>query len=138
MPLLFLCSSSIWGSVTPTSSHLGTIPRLFFLVSVALKTDAIAHAMVTARLRLTPTTVNLLGSAGGQSTDGLPTSAYYPVALTLFRKVQQRLTLLFLQTFPTPQEAMAATSQQIRAVLKTVGHPFSHIKISLRLSDQAK
>jgi transposase len=49
--------------------------------------------------------------------------AYYPVALTLFSKVQQPSTLHFLQAFPTPQEAMAATSQQITAVLKTSGHP---------------
>jgi transposase len=49
--------------------------------------------------------------------------AYYPVALTLFCKVQQRSTLLFLQAFPTPQEAMAATSQQISAVLKNARHP---------------
>ena len=49
--------------------------------------------------------------------------AYYPVALTLFCKVQQRSTLLFLQAFPTPQEAMAAPSEQIRAVLKAAGHP---------------
>jgi hypothetical protein len=37
--------------------------------------------------------------------------------------VQQRSTLLFLQTFPTPQEAMTATPQQIATVLKTAGHP---------------
>lgn len=49
--------------------------------------------------------------------------AYYPVALTLFCKVQQRSTLLFLQAFPTPQEAKAATPQQITAVLKTARHP---------------
>jgi transposase len=49
--------------------------------------------------------------------------AYYPVALTLFCKVQQRSTLQFLQAFPTPQEAMAATHQQITAVLKTAMHP---------------
>jgi transposase len=49
--------------------------------------------------------------------------AYYPVALSLFCKVQQRSTLQFLQAFPTPQEAMLATSQQITDVLKTAGHP---------------
>src|SRR5207247_982702 len=31
--------------------------------------------------------------------------AYYPVALTLFTKLQQKSTLLFLQTYPTPQTA---------------------------------
>lgn len=49
--------------------------------------------------------------------------AYYPVALSLFSKVQQPSTLQFLQAFPTPQVAMAATAQQIAAVLKTAGHP---------------
>lgn len=49
--------------------------------------------------------------------------AYYPVALSLFSKVQQPSTLQFLQAFPTPQEAMDATPQQIAAVLKTAGHP---------------
>src|SRR6266702_2350679 len=33
--------------------------------------------------------------------------AYYPVALELFAKLQQKSTLLFLQTSPTPQAAMA-------------------------------
>jgi transposase len=51
--------------------------------------------------------------------------AYYPVALTLFSKVQQPSTLHFLQAFPTPHEAMAATSQQITAVLKTARHPLA-------------
>ena len=32
--------------------------------------------------------------------------AYYPVALELFTKLQQKSTLLFLQTYPTPQAAM--------------------------------
>src|SRR5215472_12126339 len=49
--------------------------------------------------------------------------AYYPVALSLFCKVQQPSTLQFLQAFPTPQEAMAATVEQVRSVLKLAGHP---------------
>jgi len=49
--------------------------------------------------------------------------AYYPVALKLFSKVQQRCTLAFLQTYPTPQEAMAASAGQIAQVLKEAGHP---------------
>ena len=39
---------------------------------------------------------------------------YYPVALELFAKVQQKSTLLFLQTYPTPQAAMAASAEQIQ------------------------
>jgi len=39
--------------------------------------------------------------------------AYYPVALTLFAKLQQRSTLLFLQTYPTLQKARRAEPEQI-------------------------
>jgi len=43
--------------------------------------------------------------------------------LQFFTKVQQRSTLQVLQTYPTPQEAMAASGEQIVEVLKTAGHP---------------
>jgi transposase len=49
--------------------------------------------------------------------------AYYPVALTLFTKLQQRSTLLFLQTYPTPQAVMQASQKQLAATLKQAGHP---------------
>jgi transposase len=49
--------------------------------------------------------------------------AYYPVALELFAKVQQKSTLLFLQTYPTPQAAMAASAHQITEVLRQAKHP---------------
>jgi transposase len=48
--------------------------------------------------------------------------AYYPVALDLFAKVQQKSTLLFLQTYPTPQAAMAASAEQITEVLRRAKH----------------
>ncbi len=48
--------------------------------------------------------------------------AYYPVALQLFAKVQQHSTLIFLQTYPTPQAAMTASVEQITQVLKPAGH----------------
>ena len=48
--------------------------------------------------------------------------AYYPVALELFAKVQQRSTLVFLQTYPTPQAARAASVQALTATLKQAGH----------------
>lgn len=47
---------------------------------------------------------------------------YYPVALNLFSKLQQRSTLLFLQTYSTPQKAMGASRQQITQTLKQAGH----------------
>ena len=47
---------------------------------------------------------------------------YYPVALRLFSKLQQRSALIFLQTYPTPQAAMTASSEQITSVLKNAGH----------------
>src|SRR5437016_12112095 len=49
--------------------------------------------------------------------------AYYPVALELFAKLQQHTTLVFLQTYPTPQAASAASQEQIASVLKQAGHP---------------
>src|SRR5947209_859124 len=44
--------------------------------------------------------------------------AYYPVALTLFSKLHQRVTLVFLQTYSTPQQACAASVEEISALLK--------------------
>jgi transposase len=49
--------------------------------------------------------------------------AYYPVALELWSSLQQRTTLLFLQTYPTPQAATSASTDQIALVLKQAGHP---------------
>jgi transposase len=49
--------------------------------------------------------------------------AYYPVALQLFTKVQQHSALVFLQTYPTPQAAKAASVDELRAVLKQAHHP---------------
>jgi transposase len=49
--------------------------------------------------------------------------AYYPVALSLFAgALQQHSTLVFLQTYPTPQAALAASVEQIAQVLKHAGH----------------
>jgi Transposase/Transposase IS116/IS110/IS902 family len=47
---------------------------------------------------------------------------YYPVALSLFSKLHQRSTLLFLQTYPTPQAAQAASQAEIAAVLRKAHH----------------
>jgi transposase len=49
--------------------------------------------------------------------------AYYPVALSLFTKPQQKSTLLFLQTYPTPQAAQAASKEQLSLLLKQAKHP---------------
>ena len=49
--------------------------------------------------------------------------AYYPVALDLFGKLHQKSTLLFLQTYPTAQEAAAASVEQIQEVLRQTRHP---------------
>lgn len=49
--------------------------------------------------------------------------AYYPVALQLLSKLQQKATLLFLQTYPTLQAAQAATVEQLETTLKQAGHP---------------
>src|ERR1051326_4113232 len=49
--------------------------------------------------------------------------AYYPVALDLFSKLQQKSTLLFLQAYPTLQTARAASLQEIQQQLKHTRHP---------------
>jgi transposase len=47
---------------------------------------------------------------------------YYPVALHLFAKLQQRSTLMFLQAYPTQEKAMEASHEQIAQTLKQAGH----------------
>jgi transposase len=48
---------------------------------------------------------------------------YYPAALELFGKLQQRSTLLFLQAYPTPEAAAAASLEAITATLRAGKHP---------------
>jgi len=49
--------------------------------------------------------------------------AYYPVALKLFSKLQQKSTLLFLQAYPTPEALQVATREQLATLLRQAGHP---------------
>jgi hypothetical protein len=49
------------------------------------------------------------------------------VALQLFSKVQQHVTLAFLQAYPTPQAAMAASVEQLTQTLKQARHPQAKI-----------
>jgi hypothetical protein len=48
--------------------------------------------------------------------------ASYPAALQLFTKRKPRSTLIFLQTYPTPQAAQQATGAQIEATLRKGHH----------------
>ena len=48
--------------------------------------------------------------------------AYYPVALEFFTKLQQPSTLQFLQAYPTPEAAQAASLSQLTQTLKASGH----------------
>jgi transposase len=47
---------------------------------------------------------------------------YHPAALQLFAKLQQRSTLVFLQAYPTPQAALAASLEEISATLRSGKH----------------
>jgi transposase len=47
---------------------------------------------------------------------------YYPAALHLFAKLQQRSALVFLQAYPTPQAAQAASLEELTAILRTGKH----------------
>src|SRR2546421_2865102 len=53
--------------------------------------------------------------------------AYYPVVLELFTKLPQKCTLLFLQTYPTPHEAMAASVEQLQEGLRRAKHPHARL-----------
>jgi transposase len=48
---------------------------------------------------------------------------YYPVVLKLFSKLHQRSTLLFLQRYPTPAAAQAASLEELTLLLKASKHP---------------
>lgn len=49
--------------------------------------------------------------------------AYYPVALTLFSKLNQPTTLAFLRQFPTPEQASLAQIAQVQTLLKQQRYP---------------
>src|SRR6266516_3244009 len=49
--------------------------------------------------------------------------AYFPVALNLFGKLQQRSTLLFLQAYPTLEAVRSASVEQFIAQLVQTGYP---------------
>ncbi len=49
--------------------------------------------------------------------------AYYPVALTLFSKLNQPATLAFLRAYPTPQQARQATVEELVVLLKKTRYP---------------
>lgn len=49
--------------------------------------------------------------------------AYYPVALTLFSKLNQPITLAFLRAYPTPQQAYQASIQELVVLLKKTRYP---------------
>src|SRR5262249_42051382 len=46
--------------------------------------------------------------------------AYFPAALTLFTKLQQPATLAFLQRYPTPELAKAASVEELTAFLRSL------------------
>ena len=54
--------------------------------------------------------------------------AYYPVALTLFTKLQQGVTVAFLQTYPTLDAVQQASEAELATVLRTAGHPRAQAK----------
>jgi transposase len=60
---------------------------------------------------------------------------YYPVALSLFTKLQQRSSLTFLQTYPTLEMAQAASVEQISQMLQSAGHPTAS-KVAPKIVEQ--
>jgi len=62
--------------------------------------------------------------------------AYYPVALTLFAKLQQPATLAFLRAYPTLEAARGASVEELTAFLKAQPHYPGPVKAAQRLWDQ--
>ena len=63
--------------------------------------------------------------------------AYYPVALELFGKLQQKSTLRFLQTSPTPAAAASASLSQIQELLRQAKHPHA-AKVARQIAEQVR
>jgi transposase len=57
--------------------------------------------------------------------------AAFPAGLTLFSKLQQRATLLFLQRYPSLQAAQAASVEELTAFLRTM--PYFPVAVAQRL-----
>jgi transposase len=49
--------------------------------------------------------------------------AYYPLALTVFSKIQQQVTVAFLLRYPTLADAQAASVEELEALLRQANHP---------------
>ncbi|GHO42228.1 IS110 family transposase [Ktedonospora formicarum] len=60
---------------------------------------------------------------------------YYPVSLKLFGKLHQPSTLLFLQAYPTPTAAAAASLEEIEALLKSCKYPHAR-RAALEMVEQ--
>ena len=61
--------------------------------------------------------------------------AYYPVALQLFTKLQQKATVAFLQAYPTLEAAQAALPTDIETVLRKERYPTATAKAH-KISEQ--
>ncbi len=53
---------------------------------------------------------------------------YYPAALGLFGKLHQKSALAFLEAFPTPQQALQASEEEIAGALQAGRHPYPETK----------
>jgi transposase len=60
---------------------------------------------------------------------------YYPAALHLFAKLQQRSTLVFLQTYATPQAAQAASVEEITFSLRR-GHHATPTRVAPQIVEE--
>jgi transposase len=61
--------------------------------------------------------------------------ASYPVALSLFPKLQQHSVLVFLQTYPTLEAAQTASVEQLRQLLASAGHTTA-VKVAPKIFEQ--
>ncbi len=63
---------------------------------------------------------------------------YYPSALGLFGKLHQKSALVFLEAFPTPEQALRASEDELEQALEAGSHPYpktkaTRIRAKLRL-----
>jgi len=48
--------------------------------------------------------------------------SYYPAALRLFSKLDRKITLAFLERYPTPEKAVAASLEDLRKFFRKQGY----------------
>jgi len=83
------------------------------------------ETMADARLRHLTRAHKSLGQLKVKLTNQLTTQlkSYYPVALHIFSKLDQKITLAFLENYPTPGKAAAASLEELQEFFREQSYP---------------